>query len=462
MVHTFQCPNCHASLNYDPGSRTATVRCDYCSSTIIVPETLRQAALHDTGRPAGAAAAGQAQKLAEIAQLAHGGQKIQAIKLFRETFDTGLKEAKDVVEAIERNDAIRLEDITILASTPATDASPVPRRSASCLILAVVLMVGLAALVPILLGGGLAFFTISSVETSAGTPASSISLLSTQLPAVLAQPTQPPAATATPGLAAVVWQMGGQEGIGPGFFNDTRRLGLDGAGNIYTGDYSGGRVQVFDPDGEFLGQWNAGSELYMIGMAVDRQGVVYVVDRGQILRYEGLTGAALGPLPYAGQASFRHVATAADGSLVAFAPDRLVRFDAQGNVTLEVRDPFSNIPDFATTSEDLAVDGAGNIYVLGTESIYKFDADGRFVNQIGSRGEAADQFSTSVTAIAVDGQGRIFAEDFKGILVLDANGRYLGTIDFRGVAFDMVIDGRNELLVMDRNGNQVLRYTVNE
>jgi sugar lactone lactonase YvrE len=200
----------------------------------------------------------------------------------------------------------------------------------------------------------------------------------------------------------------------------------------------------------------------MIGMAVDRQGVVYVVDRGQILRYEGLTGAALGPLPYAGQASFRHVATAADGSLVAFAPDRLVRFDAQGNVTLEVRDPFSNIPDFATTSEDLAVDGAGNIYVLGTESIYKFDVDGRFVNQIGSRGEAADQFSTSVTAIAVDGQGRIFAEDFKGILVLDANGRYLGTIDFRGVAFDMVIDGRNELVVMDRNGNQVLRYTVNE
>ena len=461
MVHTFQCPNCRASLDYDSDSQAATIRCDYCNSTIIVPESLRQA-----GRLSGPAlaASGQAERLAEIAQLAHSGQKIQAIKLFRDTFHTGLKEAKDAVEAMERHEAVRFDDLTIVASTPVQlgAAAPGLRRWVSCLILAIVVIVGLGALIPILIGGGLAFLTVSSVETAAGTPDAAINLLSTQLPAALAQSTQPPAATATPGLASVVWQMGGQEGIGPGFFNDTRRLGLDGAGNIYTGDYSGGRVQVFDADGEFLGQWNAGSELYMIAMAVDRQGVVYVVDGGQIMRYEGLTGTPLGPLPYAGQASFRHVATAADGSVVAFAPDRLVRFDAQGNVTLEAHDPFSSIPDFATTSEDLAVDGAGNIYVLGTESIYKFDADGRFVDQIGSRGEAADQFSASVTAIAIDGQGRIFAEDFKGILVYDANGRYLGTIEFRGVAFDMVIDGRNELLLMDRNGNQMLRYALNE
>ena len=35
-------------------------------------------------------------------------------------------------------------------------------------------------------------------------------------------------------------------------------------------------------------------------------------------------------------------------------------------------------------------------------------------------------------------------------------------VDRQGVAFDMVIDGRNELVVMDRNGNQVLRNAVNE
>jgi DNA-directed RNA polymerase subunit RPC12/RpoP len=41
----------------------------------------------------------------------------------------------------------------------------------------------------------------------------------------------------------------GSEGIGPGMFNDARSIGVDGAGRIYVAEYTGGRVQVFDPAG---------------------------------------------------------------------------------------------------------------------------------------------------------------------------------------------------------------------
>ena len=260
--------------------------------------------------------------------------------------------------------------------------------------------------------------------------------------------------------AELAQEFGGEEGIGPGFFNDTRRLAVDNSGNIYTGDYSGGRIQVFDANGNFLSQMNVGDELYMVSMTVDRDGIVYVGDAFQILRFDGATGAVLDPLPY--ELLVRSMETAPDGSVVIKGRERLLRLDAQGNVTLDLPDAFAEIPDFATTQEDVAVDGAGNIYVLGSETIYKLDANGRFVTRIGSKGDADDQFMTSPTSIAVDGQGRIYADDFFGIKVFDANGRYLDTIPFQGVAFDMLVTTQSQLLVMDRNGNRVVTYDLNQ
>src|SRR5438477_2507334 len=39
----------------------------------------------------------------------------------------------------------------------------------------------------------------------------------------------------------------GSEGIGPGMFKDARSVAVDASGKIYVGEYSGGRIQVFDP-----------------------------------------------------------------------------------------------------------------------------------------------------------------------------------------------------------------------
>src|SRR4029078_12193914 len=62
----------------------------------------------------------------------------------------------------------------------------------------------------------------------------------------------------TPNSFAKVLLTFGSEGIGPGMFTDGRSIAVDGAGKIYVGEYSGGRIQDFDAAGKFLNQWSIG------------------------------------------------------------------------------------------------------------------------------------------------------------------------------------------------------------
>jgi hypothetical protein len=78
----------------------------------------------------------------------------------------------------------------------------------------------------------------------------------------------------------------GSEGIGPGMFTDARSIAVDGEGRIYVGEYTGGRIQVFDPDGKFISQWSIGDRKTILrGLTTDRKGTVYAVHGGRINRY---------------------------------------------------------------------------------------------------------------------------------------------------------------------------------
>ncbi len=402
--------------------------------------------------------------MAEVWREIQQGRQIEAIKRLRQAFpQLGLKEARDAVAAMARHEPAVLSQTTMVEAATAgatvqdADGGSIRRtnRAVGCLLLIVLLTVGIGV-VATLAATGVGIFGAARVQEAVVSELTAVAAT-----VAIAIPEAPvgtalPQATALPELATEQLQFGGQEGVGPGFFNDTRRLGVDGQGRIYTGDYTGGRVQVFNEGGRFLGQWMVSGDRPMIAMAVDRQGVVYLVEGRRILRFDGISGASLGPLPYPEETDFRALATGSDGSLVALARDRLVRFAPDGTVSLDRRDPFAAIAGFRTTHEDLAVDGAGHIYVLGADAIFHLDAEGNLVDRIGGKGDAPGQFSTSPTALAVDGRGRIYANDFDGIQVFDAQGLYLGEIPFSGVAFDMVVTDDDRLVIMDRNGNRVL------
>jgi sugar lactone lactonase YvrE len=256
----------------------------------------------------------------------------------------------------------------------------------------------------------------------------------------------------------------GSEGIGPGMFKDARSIAVDGSGKIYVGEYTGGRIQVFDPAGKFLTQWTVDPKMPLRALAADRKGTIYVVQRGNIIRYEGETGKLLGQLDYAGGGGFDDLSMSADGGFVAAwysNRDDVVRFNSAGEVTRTIRAAISSTSGDSELNTRVAIDGLGNIYALGSfnNAVFKFGPDGKFVTRFGDSGDQAGQFHAPF-AIAVDGKGRVYVSDIKGIQVFDGNGRYLKVFKPDGLAFQMVFNDNNEMFIAARN--HVLKYSLTD
>jgi hypothetical protein len=274
----------------------------------------------------------------------------------------------------------------------------------------------------------------------------------------------PPAGTKPANTFATQTLNFGSEGIGPGMFKDARSIAVDASGKIYVGEYTGGRIQVFDPAGKFLTQWTVDPKMPLRGLAADRKGTVYVVQRGTITRREGESGKLLGEVDYAGGGGFDDLSMSADGGFVAAwysNRDDVVRFNSAGEVTRTIRAAISSSNGDSELNTRVAIDGLGNIYALGSfhNAVFKFGPDGKFLTRFGDSGDQTGQFH-SPFAIAVDGKGRVYVSDIKGVQVFDGNGRYLRVFKPDGLAFDMVFNDNNELFIAARN--QIFKYSLNE
>jgi DNA-binding beta-propeller fold protein YncE len=275
-----------------------------------------------------------------------------------------------------------------------------------------------------------------------------------------------PKIPAIPGMdggsfAKLVFSFGGP-GIGPGLFNDARSIAIDGAGYLFVADYTGGRVQKFKPNGEFVTLWMADPKMPLTGLAADRHGTVFVVQKGSITRYAGDTGESLGEMEYAEGWGFEQVTVAADGGLVTSwyrNRDDLVRFNARGQATQTIEKALSGQTDESELDIRVAVDGLDNIFALGTfhSAVFKFNLGGKYVSRFGASGDEPGQFRAP-GAIAVDGQGRVYVADFKGIQVFDGEGRYLGRIGVTGPASGLAFDGQGFLWVVART--KVYKYQI--
>jgi sugar lactone lactonase YvrE len=434
-----------------------------------VPEALRTRA-PDFGAFGAGDWSRQASTLAEIKRLVDSGSKISAIKLYRETFGVGLKEAKDAVEAIEHGHNVQMAQVSFgspqtiginthagdfqVTTTPGGRVQVSRRAGGGCttaIVVIVVLLVVVSIVVPILLSVGALAMFVPGIEQR-----TDIVALAT---AVRASPTARPSATArpspTPQFANVVSEFGGK-GTGAGKMEDARALTVDHNGNVFVGEYLGGRVQVFGTDGKFKTQCLLDPKMPLPSMAADRRGNLFVLQAITVTQYDAATCEVRNVFQPALGESYEHIAVGADGVLYATMTgnqkDRVVRFDADGQISLAVADAISGQTGDFELDPLLAVDGQGNFYVLGrfASRVFKFDRTGRFVNTIGSRGNEPGQFS-AVNAIAVDSQGRIYVSDSKGVQVFAPDGRYLDVFDIpQGVASGMAFDDDDNLWITAR------------
>ena len=261
----------------------------------------------------------------------------------------------------------------------------------------------------------------------------------------------------------------GTEGIGAGQFKDARSIAVDGAGHIYVGEFSDGRVQVFDPQGKFLAMWSIGRNKSLMNLTADLHGTVYAVIPFQIFRYEGLTGMPLGEMESTHedvQENYTDAYAALNGDIYAATNNSdIVTLGSDGHIK-----SFFNASEKVgedISLEKIAVLPTGEIYALDRQhGIFKFAPDGRYINRFGSIDETPTPGSGhlfSPNNIAIDGHGRIYvADSVTAIHVFDGDGTYLDSFGGEDVIFGLAIDNQNQIFSCFRNLHVIRKYVLDK
>jgi len=391
-----------------------------------------------------------AQSLAEIQRLLQGGQKIEAIKLFREMTGAGLKEAKDAVEAIERGESLDISRMQMHAGNAQFNYQSSVQNFAAAkkigynllggsilgtVFLTMVFIIGIIAF---------AFYMISNSVNKA--------IDKTLTPTPTAATPQPlKSAAQQTSIAQEILKFGG-EGTGAGKFQDNRTIAVDPDGKIYSADFSGGRVQVFDAQGNFQTQIMADTGKTVDALEIDRKGNLFVLQGYDIHRLNKETGESLGKyrVDYASD-----LAIGLDGKI--YVPGRrggitVLSADGAKLKTIEIGKDLNL--DYI---QQIAVDGTGNLFLLDGRNlaVFKLTPDGKLLTRFGGRGTGSSDkmpkamFSGSVADLSIDSQGRVYVSQVSRISVFDTNGNFLN--DFKATqAFGMTFNDKDELFVAAR------------
>lgn len=411
----FHCPTCGASLPVP--DEEPSVRCEYCGSNVLVPPEYRK------------------RKAAETS----GAQQPVVIRV------SGSTEA------------------------PTIDLSQAAQRGGRT----VGIVVGILVLSCVVLGVIGAILAAAGVFTSAA-------VVSQNLPQEVNIPAATqmalPLFTVTPS-ANPDYSFGlqfGSQGSGAGQFDDARYLAVDANGNIYTAEYQDGRLQKFDPMGQFQQLINVQPDdddyITISDLAMDYNGRLLVARRGDILIYNStdreLVGTIAGQFP-----DTWYGAVAVDPANMIYALHTsageldLIKLDPNGQVQwrkAQITEGLVSKTEISSVRR-LAVDGLGNIYLLddSQHQVYRFDAEGNFVDRFGSDGDGPGLLDSPEDLI-VDGQGRIYILDQDGIEIYDNNGTHLKLIpdDYEGHAFDIKLDLQGNVYLIT-NAPRVYQIKVN-
>ncbi len=443
MAETFRCPSCSAPLEFEGKMMQ---KCKFCQSNVIVPASVMQNS-NDFGDLS--ALTGKALQIAEIQKLIQSDQKIYAIKLFRETFGVGLKEAKDSVDEMEAGKSIDISGMRV--KTAGFQASP---KNAQTLVkkgfnegriiwlVFFIFMFFISLSIAITVFFSLYFDNFignvsnySENKTEAETPQS-------RTPENLS-------------IAQEILKFGG-EGIGAGKFKDNRTIATDANGKIYSADFSGGRIQIFDANGNFQTQITSDTTKTVDALGTDRKGNLFVLQGYDLYRFKAESGENLGKTQIN---SASDLAIGLDGKIyVSTWRGEIQIFDAEGAKlkTIQIGKDLN-----FTEIRQIAVDGAGNIFALDgkTFAIFKLAPDGKLLTRfVGRDNKSKAMFSVTPYDLAVDSQGRIYASQVSRISIFDTNGNFLN--EFKTTqAFGMTFNDAGELFVASRPF--VVKYKLN-
>lgn len=436
MIQVIKCPSCAAPLECDGD---AFEKCLFCSSRVAVaPNNVFS---ENTAGFNGLLH--QAHKLKDVLRLVRGGNKIEAIKLFRETFECSLLEAKNAVDRLEQGKSVNFQNPHFQgAQIISPEAAKTALKAVGIFGGSMLLFTAIITIIILGFVGGIVWLVMSKVNQATTRTIST--------PPITNSPAKTPE-NIKPEYAREILRFGG-EGNGAGKFTDNRAIAVDGAGQIYSTDYQGGRIQVFDKEGKFLTQWFVSDkESIIYSLAANRKGTVFVTQpSGKITAYEGSSGKVLNEAKLEISSALYPTV---EGKIIAANRTDILVIDEN----LKIVSTFKNAAPNAGIQGGfnyLAVNGLGEIFAISRvgRDLVKFSADGKFQDRFKVK-------STSVYDLAVDPKGRIFIAESKEIFVYQPDGNLIDSIK-TDQCFAIIFNDQGELLTASRPF--VVKYALNQ
>jgi len=247
-------------------------------------------------------------------------------------------------------------------------------------------------------------------------------------------------------------------------------------GKVYVSDTLNRNVAVFDIPGQRyfkMGEGDFGSLVMPIGLDVDGQGNVYVVDNktrfvqvydgnGKHLRSIGGPKWFAKPSGIAVDAEGKRIYVVDAGGVSTEEHHRVRAFDAQSGAHLLDIGTRGVEPGQFNLPRDVSIGKDGNLYVVdgGNFRVQVFQPDGKFVRVFGGVGRQGGMFSRPKEA-AIDGEGNVYIVDsaFGNFQIFTPEGELLLAVGSRGERDGMAkymlpsgiaIDGDGRIYMVDQ------------
>jgi WD40 repeat protein len=275
-------------------------------------------------------------------------------------------------------------------------------------------------------------------------------------------------------LALVFGSKGGQ----PGQFDDARSIAVDPQGSIFVADYTSGRINKFDPQGNFLQEVRIPStdqnqDILIFSISTDKLGNLYVAANGSIFIFNCSKGELLQTIPDQWpEIYYDSILVAPDGNLYTTngmaGSDDVIILSPQGKVLAHWTDVIESINHEDPRIElALGVSHTGMVYLLSPfgDQVYVFNPDGTFNYSFGQEGDNPGQFSLSTGMLAFTAQDYLIISDVYRVDLFESKGSYLGktfTIDYKiagGSMYGMTIDQNGDLYYIS-SGGKVLKFVM--